>query len=168
MNSLKLNIKRAPLVISKFAFALALFTALVASASAAPKYGFCWAQIPSGVNCTAIGPTNLTFPVQCTAWAKAQGASKWGNYRNSSLAEVQAKQIEGCHYVDSLIKYECFIQETCTTTSSIRPAHKAVFAANTTSATSACVDVAAAEFLSALKGLAPDCGVSPQAVATMP
>ncbi len=141
----------------------------VAATHSAEAAGFCWAQVPSGVNCTVItNSTPITFGFTCTAWAHSQSASKWGSYRNADINVVLAQQIEACNYVNGQNKYECFITETCPTTSSLRPTHKALFAPDMTAAVSGCVDVAAVEYLAALRTVGAGCGISPKAVATMP
>ena len=150
--------------------------AFASSSQAALYQAFCWAQVPSGVQCTPIKPS-LSYPTQgfaCRQYALSLGSVKSGFFRDTDLERLKGKQEEVCNYVDHQPKWECFLENRCETaggaTSSISPLSRYVFAptGDHDSARKACVTTAASAYLDALRGAGEGCWVGARAVMTMP
>ena len=160
--------KRLLLLFAPFVFA--------SSSQAALYQAFCWAEVPSGVQCTEI-KASLSYPTQgfaCRQYALSLGSQKSGFFRDTDGVRLKSKQEEICNYVAHQPKWGCFLETRCETsggaTSSLSPLSRAVFAptGDSDSARKACVTDAGAAYLDALKGAGEGCWVGARAVMTVP
>ncbi len=140
----------------------------VSEAYAAPYKGFCYAQKRDGVHCTEIAAAPLPIARFCAGWARVIGATESGSVRNTDIALLQQRQEENCHYVGNKTKHVCFAKKYCGAVTSLDTMGRSVFALDEAVAAPACVDLAGAQYLAALKAASPECSIAAHAVMTLP
>jgi hypothetical protein len=147
-----------------------------ASTQAAQYQAFCWAEVPSGVQCSPI-KASLSYPTQgfaCRQYALALGSTHSGFFRDTDPDRLREKQEETCNYVDHQPKWGCFLEVRCETpegvTSSLSPLGKFVFspAGDPDAARKACVSGSQDLYLGALQAAGSACLVGARAVMTLP
>jgi hypothetical protein len=161
---------------SKTMLATLALTVLPTLSHAASYSAFCWAQTTSGVYCSTIvnSPSYYLQGFYCRQFALSQNASASGFYRNTDRGALKLKQEEGCNYVNTKPKYDCFLEERCEAggivTSSISPTHRSVFSdsGNEALARKACVTEAPEPYLTALATVDSSCLIGARAVMTIP